>query len=411
MMTQHSQVKNRFTQVTKIASLVSLATIPTAFMQSAIAIDLTDYTDPVSHYERAFVSGQMNANNGNQDQTSFDLSGNGNYENIYSSLERTASFSVDGDVASSRGPTEGAETQTGYDVFSTAQINTYFDSKPDNYWFGAADLGLRRLQGAGADDNPFVKFSGGLGVGRVINATPLALVIRVVEELREYGVMDQEPSDAVYIELAQVVAREEEYINKHGAEDYNQFWFNDLESILVREGLLEDDALNAVGVLKMNQVLVDERISTRAHGWFLQGGIGYVASDYDGEDGDPTIDVLYQYAKPYGIKTQFIQQFSYSSVFADDNDHLFGSVSSLTYEVSDRIDWENGIDLRLTAYGSDTRPNLFIAEAFSTYRYYISNRLSTDLTLALSSVNDKVDANGNDDIEKSLFFGITYRLK
>ena len=208
-----------------------------------------------------------------------------------------------------------------------------------------------------------------------------------------------------------MVAQEQEYIGKHGAEDYNQFWFRDMEAILVREGLLEGDALNAVAVLKMNQVLVDERISTRAHGWFLQGGIGYIASDYVGDDGDPTLDVLYRYAKPYGIKTQFVQDLSYSTVLSDDTDHLFNSISSLTYEVSDRIDWENGIDLRLTVFGDDIRPNVFVSEAFSTYRYYLSNRLSTDLTLSVSHVNDKVDSNGNDDIDKALFFGITYRLK
>jgi len=54
---------------------------------------------------------------------------------------------------------------------------------------------------------------------------------------------------------------------------------------------------------------------------------------------------------------------------------------------------------------------VFVSEAFSTYRYYLSNRLSTDLTLSVSHVNDKVDSNGNDDIDKALFFGITYRLK
>jgi hypothetical protein len=396
---------------TQIFSKIAIGCLSIATAESAMSIELTDYTEPVSHYESAYISGQVNVDSGNQDQTSFDVQGNGNYEKIFSSVDRIVSFDVDANLDSSRSGVAGADTQTGYDVFGTAQTREYFDSNSNKFWYGAADLGFRRLQGSGDDDDPFLKVSAGVGMGRITNATPLALVVRVVEVFQEYGVMKTAPTQAIYLELAKVVAQEEEYISKHGAEDYNQFWFQDLEAILVREGLVDGGALNAVAVLKMYQVLVDERISTRAHGWFLQGGVGYIASDYAGEDGDPTLDILFQYAMPYGIKTQFIQEVAYSTVLADDTNQLFSSTSSLTYELSNRIDWENGIDLRLTVFGNDAIPNVFLTEAFSTYRYYLSNRLSTDLTFALSHVNDKVDNNGNDDIEKSLFVGITYRLK
>jgi len=191
--------KSTLFHFTALKSSVALAAFSVFATQSASAIELTDYTQPVSDYERAYVSGQMSANGGNQDQTSFDIQGNGNYEKIYSSLERTNSFVVDGNIDSSRSGAAGAETLTGYDIFGTAQSSNYFASAPDNYWFGAADVGFRRLQGTSDNDDPFVKLSGGVGIGRVINATPLALVIRVVEEFREYGVLQSEPSDAIYL--------------------------------------------------------------------------------------------------------------------------------------------------------------------------------------------------------------------
>jgi len=42
---------------------------------------------------------------------------------------------------------------------------------------------------------------------------------------------------------------------------------------------------------------------------------------------------------------------------------------------------------------------------------FISNKLAFDTVLALSKVDDDIANNGNDEVDKSLFMGVTYRLK
>ncbi|MEZ5453016.1 MAG: hypothetical protein R3E93_09435 [Thiothrix sp.] len=83
---------------------------------------------------------------------------------------------------------------------------------------------------------------------------------------------------------------------------------------------------------------------------------------------------------------------------------------SLTHEISDRVDWLNSwaIDYdHNDKTGQDTTTNA----ASSTYRYYLSNKLAFDTVAALTKVDDGIDANGNDEVDKSLFMGVTYRLK
>ena len=82
---------------------------------------------------------------------------------------------------------------------------------------------------------------------------------------------------------------------------------------------------------------------------------------------------------------------------------------SLTYEVSDRVDWENtwGIDYAAYDNANDTTTNILS----STYRYYLSNELSFTVTGRLTNVEDEIRNNGNDRVDRAVLMGLTYRLK
>jgi hypothetical protein len=83
---------------------------------------------------------------------------------------------------------------------------------------------------------------------------------------------------------------------------------------------------------------------------------------------------------------------------------------SLTHELTDRVDWLNSWAMNYDhndITSTDTTTNALS----STYRYYISNKLAFDTVAALSKVSDDISGNGNDEIDKSLFMGVTYRLK
>jgi hypothetical protein len=47
----------------------------------------------------------------------------------------------------------------------------------------------------------------------------------------------------------------------------------------------------------------------------------------------------------------------------------------------------------------------------SIFRYYLTNRLNVEARVSLTSLEDSVDNNDNDDVDVSTFLGVRYRLR
>lgn len=398
---------NRIAGKTMAHILLTASAVPA----TALAIELTDYTTVDSFYDEAYVTGRFNLKSGNQDQTSFDGSALGYYDYAYSTLPRVLNFRFDGKLDFKRGSSEGASTEEGYNLLTSTSLDNYFNSNDKLFWFGSGELGYRKSVGVDDADDPYVKVGGGVGYGRVINATPLADVLRFSEELMAYGVLTREPSDQTYLELAAIVAREAEFKSRFGLSDYEQHWFDEMEMVLQKAGLLKDKKLGAVGVLKMHQVLFEERISIRKHGWLAKAGVGVILSNYDGSDGDPSLDGSFEYAIPFGHQLQVIEFAKYSAILADDMVHQFHNRLSATYEISDRIDWENQWKVDITIPTEDGSNNLIRNDLSSAFRYYLSNRLDANFSINFTHFEDDVEDNGNDDVDIAVFMGVTYRLR
>lgn len=378
---------------------------------STWAIELTDYTTVDSFYQEAFVNSQFNLRSGNQDQTSIDGNATGNYDITYSTLPFVWGIRGDGKLDINRGKNEGSSTEKGYDFLLHGNADKYFNPEGLLLGYGSFDLGYRKPMGVDDADDPFAKIGGGVGYGRVINATPLADILRVMEELRKYGLLTKEPSDQIYLAMAAVVAKEEEYKSKYGFADYKVYWIDDLEKVLQKAGLLKNNTLGTVGVIKIQDVLINEPISIRKHGWIGKVGAGFVLSSYDGGDSDPSVDASFEYAYPVNYELQLINLASYSTILADDITHHFNNRFSLTYEIADRIDWENAWNLDMILPTEDNADNTITNSLSSSFRYYISNLVDANVTLSMTQVEDDIDNNGNDDADTSLLFGLRYRLK
>lgn len=369
-------------------------------------VTLFDYEQPTSAYEDAYVSGRLNVNSGNQDQTSHDLNIDTRYDRVFSSPDRDIKVSGNLQGSSKRGGNTGDSTVENYLGTGSVGMNKYFQPNSKGaFWYGDTELGVKK----GAED-PRLKVGVGLGYGRVVNVTPMAQAIRLVEALRDKKVINSELSKAEYNQIAQIIGKESEYRTRHGAADYYQYWVSDIEAALKASGKTNGD-LGAAGILKSYDVLVNERISTRKHGWLVKAGVSEVLKDYDGNNAKPALDLGTEYHRPLSNRTQFSNVASASSVLQD-NDKSYTAKNSmtLTHEVSDRIDWINSWNMDYDhndETGQDTTANALA----STYRYYISNKLAFDTSAVLSKVDDEVDNNGNDEVSKSLFMGVTYRLK
>ena len=218
-------------------------------------------------------------------------------------------------------------------------------------------------------------------------------------------------SDAAYLELAGIIDREKEFRSQYGSVEYEKYWFEAMEQVLQDEGVLTEEALGAMGIIRIREILVNEPFSPRRHGWTVRGGVGFVLSNYDGSESDPSLDAVFEYALPYIYRMQLIERISYSTILSDDVVHQINNALSATYEVSDRIDWENRWSLGITVPSESEAENIISNNLSSTLRYYISNTVNVDATVSLNHLDDGIEDNGNDDMETGLFLGITYRIR
>jgi hypothetical protein len=390
---------------------------------SAFAIDLRDYTNPNTSYQAAYLSGRFNFLDKGDNrlsetcdpeveecqggQASYNGTALANYGIHASTLPLSWMFQIDGTFDLERSAEEGADSQQGHEIFARANIDKYYqDTKFLGY--GSADAAYRKLMGADDADDPYAKVGIGVGYGRIIDATVLAKAIRSVEDLRKYGVMTQELSDEAYLRFAEIIDREREFQSQHGAIEYEQYWFDAIEEVLRAEGVLAEDTLGAMGVIRVREILLNEPFSVRKHGWIARAGVGFVLSNFDGSDSDPSLDLAVEYAYPYTYRLQLLERATYSTILGNDVVHQITNALSVTYEVSNRIDWENRWTVGLTLPTESDAENIISNNLSTTFRYYLSNKLNADATLSLNHLDDGIDDNGNDDLETAFFAGITY---
>ena len=374
-----------------------------------LGVKLSDYTFPETFYQESYLSGNFSLNSGNQDQASYNGSFSGDYNIFYGSLPFSWRLGVESNVDLSQGPNDVDDSQNGYGIYATTNADKYLGSSK-LFGYGSFDFGYRKSMGLDDADDPYAKVGLGMGFGRIIDATVLAKAMRIVEDLNKYSVLAGNLSDESYLELAKIIDKEQEYIAKHGIIEYKKFWFEDMEKILLDSGKLKNNSLGALGLIRIQEVM-EESYGVRSHGWTVRGGAGFILSNYDGGESDPSIDISLEYALPYSYRMQINERLDYSSILTDDMVHQFTNNLSLTYEVSNRVDWENGITTTITLPTAENAENVTSNSITSALHYYIANQITADTSISLNLLDDGIKDNGNDDMSTSLFMGVTYRIR
>ncbi|KJG59691.1 hypothetical protein UA38_00505 [Photobacterium kishitanii] len=372
---------------------------------NAEEITMFDYEEATSAYQDAYLNAQFDLQSGNQDQTSFSTDASANYDQVFSSADRNTRINFVGDTSMSRGSNSDDTTKKNYQALASLTNDMYFNPTRNNaFWYSKAEIGAQTDM-----VDPFTKLTVGLGYGRVVNATPMAKTIRVVQELQERGLLTGSVSRSTYQDVANIIAREPEYRSHYGSADYAEYWVEDIGKAL---GV----TLGARGAIKSYDVLVNERISTRKYGWLVRAGVGAVLTNYDGSDTKPALELGAEYHYPISNQLQFSNEAILTAVLDDgDNGFNASNAMSLTYELRDNIDWENTWLLNYSE--SDGSEDLMTNSLKSAFRYYVSNVISLTLTAGLSKTEDHIDYDGtpqtdrNDDIDKTVQLGLTYRLK
>ena len=386
-----------------------LSAITASLLTNINAIEMTDYKVVDSLYQNAYINGKLNVDSGNQDQTSYNLHLNANAEVVKSTLPYSWDLRFDGNSDFSRGSNSSDEAVDSYDTTAVGHVDKYINDNDKLFVYGVGNLGYKKGALANSADDPFVKIGAGAGYGRVYNATALAKALRIVEDLLKYNLIKGDLSDKAYISLAAVIDKEADYISKYGLTEYKKYWYQDMEKVFKESSVLDKDSLGAFGIVRINEILDIERVSPRMHGWKVRGGFGKILSNYDGNSEDATVDGEFEYGLPIGHSSQFTERLTMSKLLNNDTDKKFSLTNTMryTYEIADRIDWENNW---LLSYDQNDVADDFVKNTLSTgFRYYLANRVSFDTTFSLSKINSGV---GEEEAwNKSLFAGVTYRLK
>lgn len=376
------------------------------------SIKLTDYKVVEGSYVDAYLDGGLTLEGGNQDQTSYNGYVGANTNMLYTTAAYAWSLNGIVNGAWSRGPNDGDDTVDSYDAFVSAKFDKYLFNDDTFFVYGSGDLGYRKQSTANDADDAYVKVGAGVGYGRMYDATPLAKAMRIVEDLIAYKLVDANISSEALMAIARVIDLEDEYVSKHGAIEYKKYWYQAMEDSLKANGALIGESLGAFGIVRISEVLEIEKVSPRFHGWKVRGGFGKILSNYDGVSEDTTFDLGFEYGLPIGHQAQFTENALFSTVLdsASNLEYNFVNLATYTYEISDRIDWDNTWTLTYDAYdiGDDV-----VSNSLSTgFRYYLANRLTYNVSLSAT----KTDGTNGSSIETpdwdtTLYTGITYRLK
>jgi hypothetical protein len=392
-------------------SVVLIAALLCGLCWSSVtqAVDLTKYTFPTSTSQEAYVNGTFNVNGTSLDtlETGYNLGGDARYDLFYRSLPFTYNLNAIGSFSLNKSQEEDAERQEAYNVRVRTRANKYFSDESKLFGFGATTAEYRKLAVQEDADDPYWDVSAGVGYGRSIDATVLKQAYRMAQDFKRFGVVNADVGEATLIALARIIDREGEFRSQYGPVEYRKYWYEAMEEVLQDAGVLAEDGLGAIGVLRIQEVL-DEPTGRRYYGWEARVGGGVVISDFMGEQGDPFVDVNFDYARPFSIQLQMNNNAYYSTVFQDDPVHRIGDVFQIYYEISNRIDWDNTLTVEYLMPSADDAENSLSLNFTSTYILYIENQLTFNPSFVLNYLDDGVgDAISNWALRGS----ISYRLR
>ncbi len=376
------------------------------------SLSMTDYKVTDTFFDEAYINAKFSLTSPADDkkETSYNGHLNSYYKMRNMSLNYAQDFRIDGNYDIVKGDEKDSESEDSYNFLAGGHLDRYLlDYDEDLLVYASGSLGYRKLVGQDADD-PFVQGGVGVGYGRIYDATPYAKAIRILKDLRSRGIINGTLTKDTVLKLADIIAKESEYRSKYSAREYRKYWFNDMSKLLQQSGATKEE-LNAFGLIRIEEILVEEKIFPRYHGWIVRAGVGKIFSNYNDQGEDPTLDLEFEYGLPIGLKSQFYEKAKYSTILNGDTGHKFTNTMTYSYELSDKIDWENQWIFDYYKPTDDNLEDVTTNTLSTTFSYYIANRLSFDTTLSFIQVDDGIDDNGNDDLETKLFMGMRYRLK
>jgi len=392
-------VKTTFidTRLVKYALLFSSITLMVIYgsLSSVYAISLTDYTFPESSSQQGHVKSDFSLSNeldpNKPKQSGYHLGGIVSYDRFYTSLPFEYTVKFAGTFDFDKGTDKGADSDQDYDMDLKTDLKKYISDESSVFGLGAVDLEYRKQPSADEADDVYAVVRVGAGYGRRVDATVLKQAMRINEDLKKYNVIKQDIPDNAMLELARIIARENEYQSKYSDEEYKKYWYEDMEKIIRESGTLSHETLGAMGIIRIQEILDEHHTGLRLYGWQASAAVGLVISDFEGEKGDPDLLLKFEWARPLTLQLQLNNTTFAKTVFADDQTYTLNEAFEVYYELSDKIDWNNTFTINYDILTAKDKYNTLTLKFASTYYFYLANQLTLEPNFTYSYVDDGVD--------------------
>ncbi len=368
---------------------------------SAQEVSVTDYEVPISAADRLLIDFSMNHAMAGSEATTSKGNIGGIYKRFYDSLPFGYSIDIIGSGLLDKN-IQTDEYESNYQVNGDAGVKKYLmENNPllrDSFGSIRASSDMQQVY-----DRPASAVTVGLGYGRFIEATALAKAVRIEEFLISEGELNGHlPKDAI-LELSKIINRENEYRDRY-SETYEKEWYRDMEAVMRESGLLKEDGLGAIGILRIEEVLEREDIADRFYGWDVALGTKFdITTPYEGQDRPiANLDVTASYARPIAWRWQISERISMNTPFDS-----FGSAYALSLSSDISYELSNRIDLRLRHLFQLFKPEEGEAENSQalgiSFIYYIENNLNLVAT-------EQIEIVSNEDITSNFTVVLNYRV-
>jgi len=221
------------------------------------------------------------------------------------------------------------------------RFDKYVDERKDVFAFGRMAINYDTEADILGRDEPRIDVTTGGGYGRFVNASPLAKAVRIEDFLIQEGILWDHLPKEIILELATLIRKEGEYSDRYGAV-YEAKWYNDMEKIMARSGILRKEGLGALGAVRIGEVLHSEKVQDRYYGYDITAGVGATlfTPDTTADRGKALMSLGFRWSRPVAWRSQLDQQFLLSTPF---DIHMFDAVtisqtSRFVYELSNRVD-------------------------------------------------------------------------
>lgn len=397
-------------------------------------ISLTDFLIPESRYQYLFGNLNGTYNNGRNSGSSTSHEGqSGWYSLQFTSLSgynsEHESYSADGSLG---GTYRHNDVQSEYDWTTLPRLYeqtsryessdfygsgqySYYLTPDETYAYGRVLLsGEYWLSRSRTDTNNALErlyfekqrringsVGGGIGYGKMREASSVFAVVRIIEKLTEDGYLVRELSKEEILDLVNTYARKTEYTASYDRPI--KYLLEDLFKKLQSMGVLKEHRATAYEVLRVEEVL-GEFIFPRMTGWIVQAGIAvgrrqerssrseqyYNPWEFiKSERNDITVQAKYGY--PFSLSLHFYADASASiPVYGRQNRVGYSAATSLYYQIGERISNNATISYQKQ---NEFQGGNSITDTYSfsqsvtisnTARYFIENDISFSCTVRYS---------------------------